>query len=305
VNPTTPLDRSPFPRKTVLVVDPTPEVSAMLSSILPPMGWRIEQAPDNAAALRAVEAGPFDLIITGGKTSGREDVGLLQKIRRVRAHTRMIILTDRRTPEDVLASMRERAFSYFSGSFSMESLADMVRIATEGPCWDDGIEVLAATPEWISLAVRCEVKTAERLMQFLREVTDLEERERGEVGFAFREMLINAIEHGGHFDPNQYVQISYVRTRKAVICRIKDPGEGFSLKEIKHAAFANPPSDPMRHFSYREEQGLRPGGFGVMMARQLVDELVYSEKGNEVLLVKYLGAAAPAVDPGGAANAPD
>jgi anti-sigma regulatory factor (Ser/Thr protein kinase) len=73
-----------------------------------------------------------------------------------------------------------------------------------------------------------------------------------------------------------------------VICRIKDPGEGFSLDEIRHAAIANPSGDPTHHLAVREEQGLRPGGFGVMMARQLVDELVYGEKGNEVLLVKYL-----------------
>jgi anti-sigma regulatory factor (Ser/Thr protein kinase) len=38
----------------------------------------------------------------------------------------------------------------------------------------------------------------------------------------------------------------------------------------------------------REELGLRPGGFGILMARKLVDELLYDEKGNNVLLVKYL-----------------
>lgn len=30
------------------------------------------------------------------------------------------------------------------------------------------------------------------------------------------------------------------------------------------------------------------GGFGVMLAKHLVDELIYAEKGNEVILVKYL-----------------
>jgi anti-sigma regulatory factor (Ser/Thr protein kinase) len=38
----------------------------------------------------------------------------------------------------------------------------------------------------------------------------------------------------------------------------------------------------------REEQGLRPGGFGILLAKKLVDELIYDEKGNDVLLVKYL-----------------
>jgi hypothetical protein len=35
-------------------------------------------------------------------------------------------------------------------------------------------------------------------------------------------------------------------------------------------------------------KSLRPGGFGVLLARHLVDELIYGEKGNEVLLLKYL-----------------
>jgi anti-sigma regulatory factor (Ser/Thr protein kinase) len=34
--------------------------------------------------------------------------------------------------------------------------------------------------------------------------------------------------------------------------------------------------------------GLRPGGFGLLMARQMVDELLYNEAQNEVVFVKYL-----------------
>jgi len=278
----------PTPKRTVLVVDPDPQIGVMLSSILTPLGWTMEVAQDNKAVLSLVEAGLFDLIITGEKTSAREDVELLQEIRRVHPHTRMVILTDDSTPADVITSMREHAFGYFSKPFSLESLAETVRMVTDGPCWDDGIEVLSATPTLISLAVRCEVRTADRLLQFLSEMADLPEREKREVGTAFREMLLNAIEHGGRFDPEQYIEITYIRARKMVMGRIKDPGEGFSLDEIQHAAIANPPEDPMQHLARREALGLRPGGFGVLMARHLVDELIYGEKGNEVLLVKYL-----------------
>jgi anti-sigma regulatory factor (Ser/Thr protein kinase) len=73
-----------------------------------------------------------------------------------------------------------------------------------------------------------------------------------------------------------------------VMCRVKDPGEGFSLDEISHAAIANPEEDPIRHVVHREAKGLRPGGYGVLLAQKLVDELIYNEKGNEVLLVKYV-----------------
>jgi len=279
---------SPCASKGALVVDADPQVEAVLASTLSPQVWSIQHAPDNRAALAMAEARPFDLVLTSEKTSGKEDVNLLRKIRRVRPHTRLIILTDQTTPADVIASMRERAFSYFSKPFESDSLAEMIRYAAEGPCWDEGIEILSATPAWIRLVASCEMKTAERLLQFIHEIADLPEDEKNAVATAFREILMNAIEHGGQFDPNEYVEISYLHARHMVMCRVKDPGKGFSLDELKHAAVSNPPEDPVRHMAYREEQGLRPGGYGVLMTRQLVDELIYSEKGNDVLLIKYL-----------------
>ena len=33
---------------------------------------------------------------------------------------------------------------------------------------------------------------------------------------------------------------------------------------------------------------MRPGGFGILIAKQLVDELVYNERGNEVVMIKYI-----------------
>jgi len=38
----------------------------------------------------------------------------------------------------------------------------------------------------------------------------------------------------------------------------------------------------------REEKGLRPGGFGIMISQAKVDELIYNEAQNEVVFVKYL-----------------
>jgi len=56
-------------------------------------------------------------------------------------------------------------------------------------------------------------------------------------------------------------------------------------------AIANPADDPTRHMALRETKGMRPGGFGVLLAQHLVDELIYGQDGNEVLLVKYLHSA--------------
>ena len=274
--------------KAALLIGDDPEVKAALAIILAPEGWTLEQSANLDDALARAKSRQFDLIVTSRETSGKEDVEFLRRLRRVKPHTRMIILADDSTPHDVIASMREHAFGYLSKGFSVETLADTVTALLETPTWDDGIEIVSATPNLITLALRCRMVTAERLLQFLREITDLPDEELHDVGMAFREMLLNAMEHGGHFDPEKYVEVCYVRTRHVVMARIKDPGDGFTLEEVRHAAVGNPPDDPLAHVIRRNAEGMRPGGYGVMLTKNLVDELIYGEKGNEVLLVKYL-----------------
>jgi anti-sigma regulatory factor (Ser/Thr protein kinase)/ActR/RegA family two-component response regulator len=278
----------PIPVRNALLVGPDVHIEEQLRGILDPSLWAMQHATDNAAALAMASRKNFDLILTSEKTSGKEDVELLRKLRRIRPHTRMIILTEESTPSDVITSMREHAFSYFSKPFSPGALAAMIHCAIDEPCWDDGIDLVSATPEWIRIYARCDLKTADRVLQFFDEIAELPNPERNAVGTAFREMLTNAIEHGGRLDPNQQVEISYLRARHMVKCRISDPGEGFTLDEIPHAAIANPADEPLRHIGYRDALGMRPGGFGVLLTQRLIDELVYNEQGNEVTLIKYL-----------------
>jgi anti-sigma regulatory factor (Ser/Thr protein kinase)/ActR/RegA family two-component response regulator len=278
----------PIAVRAALLVGEDSQIEEQLRTILEPGLWTLQHATSNTTALAMAQSKNFDLIVTGEKTSGREDIELLRRLRRIRPHTHLIILTDESTPADVITSMREHAFSYFSKPFSPGSLTVMVKLAIEDPCWDDGIDVISATPEWIRLRARCDLETADRVLQFFEEIAELPSPERGAVAVASREMLTNAIEHGGHLDPRKEVEISYVRARRMVSCRISDPGDGFTLDEIPHAAIANPKDKPLRHLEYRTSHGMRPGGFGVLLAQRLVDELVYNEQGNEVVLVKYL-----------------
>ena len=87
-----------------------------------------------------------------------------------------------------------------------------------------------AIPQWIALQLHCKLELADRLIPFLSElVKDLSVQEREDVGTAFRELLMNAIEHGAGKDPNKTVRVEYVRAAKFMIYKISDPGEGFSL----------------------------------------------------------------------------
>jgi DNA-binding response OmpR family regulator len=287
------------PQKTALVVASGDDIDELLASVLATEDWNIQRAVDNQDALSLARTKMFDLIITGLKTRGREDLELLRLIRGARPHIRLIILTDEWTPGDVIAAMRQGAFSYFSAPFEPSALAQMVRAAMAEPCWDDGIEILSATPAWVRLTARCDLLTANRLVQFLHGVGGIPQADKDQIISAFREILINAMEHGAHFDPSQHVEISFIRSRRAIACRVKDPGQGFSLHELRHATTGTSLEDLFNSVAFREEKGLRPGGFGMLLAKKLVDELIYDEKGNDVLLIKYLSlASAKSSSPG-------
>ena len=226
--------------RQALLIDSSPELNRMLTDLCYQHDWDIRSAKNNQEALELSQSHAFDLIITGERTSGQQDIELLRRLRLVRPHTRLIILTDEFTPGDVLNSIRERAFSYFARPFSTEELVEIVRSAMTTPFWDDGIEILSATANWVRLAVRCDLATADRLIQFYRETSDLPENETERVATAFREMLLNAIEHGGKFDASQHVEVSYVRTRRMVLCRVKTLAPVFRLKNSSTALLPIP-----------------------------------------------------------------
>src|SRR5205823_1735793 len=101
---------------------------------------------------------------------GLDGLALLRRIRQSRPDTRVVVMTGAGTPDKVVQSIREQAFSYFSKPFSTNAVVDMVNRALESPSWKDDIEVLSGKPDWISLRLCCKAETADRLLQFLREM---------------------------------------------------------------------------------------------------------------------------------------
>jgi DNA-binding response OmpR family regulator len=274
--------------RNVLVVDDDPAVLELLTSVLQREDRHVVGAYDGRTALEEIARFRYDLVVAGGR-NGLDGLELLRRMRQVRPDTPVIVTAEQQDPARVLRAMRERAYSYFHKPLPPGGVADMVRQALEASGWQHDIEVLSARPEWTTLAVRCKMEAGERMVQFLREATaDLPPAPREDIATAFRELLMNSIEHGGRSDPNQSVRVSLIRTRRAFLGQLQDPGDGFSLETIPHAAVGNPADSPIRHVEIRAEQGQRPGGFGILMTRSLVDELVYNERGNEVLFVKYL-----------------
>ena len=274
---------------SLLTVGPTRDLKSMLPIGLATHVDRVEKAPQ--AILRLIKK-PYHLILIDHTTKGEvtaEQIAYLRALQAIRPETKTIVLVSNTTTSKVLEAMRHGVFAYFSRPFEPSAVRDAIAQALSTANRSNGIELLSAEPDFISVRLRCRVQTADRLAQFMREIPSaLTEDDRSELSTAFREMLLNAIEHGGKLDPNEWVRVSRVRTRRTIVYYIVDPGEGFTRSELKHAAILNPDDDPLAHVEIREAQNIRPGGFGMLIASRSVDEVMYNEQGNEVILIKHL-----------------
>lgn len=275
--------------RKILVVDDDRATRELVAAMLEGHGWQLDSAANGPDALSKLEASAFDVILTDINMPGMDGITLLQHIREFRPATPVIIMTGENMASNVAGALRNQAFGYIAKPFTVDAVLEVVQRALGSSADPDDIEITSSLPNWISLQLRCKIATADRLVSFLREMeSTLTPDDRDMVATAFRELLMNAIEHGGHFDPQKKVNVAYVRTARSIIYYLRDPGEGFSVNDLPHAAVSNAPGEPAAHVQARAMQGLRPGGFGILLTRNFADELLYSEKANEVIFIKYL-----------------
>lgn len=274
--------------KRILVVEDEEPLRRLLHELLAAAGFSVMSAGDGVEALEQLSREEFDLVLLDIWLPRMNGLEVLTHLRMQAARPKAVVITADGTPETLLRAVREQAYQYVIKPFEPKTIVELVSKALTTSPAPTAIEVISARPEWVELLVPCELDAAERIQSFLTGLkADLPDELRESVGQAFRELLLNAIEWGGKFDPSRKVRIAYLRGRRMLLYRIADPGPGFRPEDLAHAAVSNPPDKPSEHARVREDKGLRPGGFGILLARRMVDELLYNEARNEVLFVKY------------------
>jgi CheY-like chemotaxis protein/anti-sigma regulatory factor (Ser/Thr protein kinase) len=279
---------APQPHR-LLIVDDDPSIHELIQAMLAGTNWEADSVSNGEETLTRLATHCYDLLLADILMPGMDGLTLLGQLRTRHPDIPVVIMTVRNTPDHVLGSLRREAAAYISKPFSRDTLLNTLQNALSTSVSNDDIKILSDQPHWISLQIRCRIATADRLTQFVRELpSDLDPDQREQIALAFRELLMNAVEHGGHLDPEKTVDLIYIRTARTIVYYIRDPGEGFSMDTLAHAAVANTAEEPFRHVELRRQMGIRPGGFGLLMTKSFADELIYSAKGNEVILIKYL-----------------
>lgn len=276
--------------RRILIVDDDRALRMALSGVLEHAGYLAEQAKDGQEALARLQSGDIDLVLLDVMLPGMNGLEVLSRVASLEHPPRVVMMTADDTPETLLRAVRGQVYQYLRKPFAPTAIVDVVHDVLSASLVSKlPIEVVSARPQWVELVAPCSLELVERIQAFMMQLeADLPEDIRESVGHAFRELLSNAIEWGGKLNPDRQVRISCIRAKRMLLYRIADPGEGFDIERLAHAAIAHPEDRPFDHALIREAQGLRPGGLGLAITRSLVDELIYNEARNEVVFIKYL-----------------
>lgn len=274
----------------ILIADDDRATLHLLQGLLKNAGYATEVAKDGLEAQERLLRGRFDLLLLDIWMPRLNGLELLASLRKRKKGPRVVVMTSDDTPDTLLKAIREQAYRYLHKPVDPKQLIETLEQVLESAAAPSEIEVVSARPDWVELVVPCTRASAARIAEVMAHLeADLTPEVRESVSSAFRELLLNAVEWGGRLDPSRKVRIAYLRFERMLLYRIADPGSGFDPTKLDHAAVGQPEDDPIAHVQVREKKGIRPGGFGLMMVRAQVDELLYNEKRNEVVFVKYLG----------------
>ena len=197
----------------VLIIDSQSPVSREIGNMLATALLPFEYAHGQADTLRRLRHRSFGVVITSPESVVEEDLALLEEMRAIRPGVKCIVLASSSTPDEVIAALRARVYACFAPPFEPFEIANLARRAASDNLWRDDIYILSARPGWVSVRVNCRLITADRLLSFAKELSNqISKDTREEMLQALREILLNAMEHGAAFNPEQVVEVTAVRT---------------------------------------------------------------------------------------------
>jgi CheY-like chemotaxis protein len=261
----------------------------------------IEYAEDGRQALARLACGPVDLVVTDLMMPEINGLQLVAAIREKYPRIPVILMTSQGSEEIAVEALQQGAASYVPKRLLLRYLWETVAKVLKAAVLDRGQDRLS----------QCVLRTEstfhlgndptlfDPLVRYLQEETMrlgvCGEADRIRVGIALEEALANALYHGnldiaselrdeaGYRDLIQQrrsrspyqerrIQVEVCVTRFEAAFTIRDEGRGFDPDALPD------PTDPVNIE--------KATGRGIFLMRAFMDEVLYNEVGNAVVLVK-------------------
>lgn len=230
----------------------------------------------------------FDLCLIDQNLPGMKGEELLSWIKEKAPSIAVIIVTGSMNENFIYSCLQKGALDYIRKPVNLKSFCTTVTHAIERQSMINEmpgeIKADVQTGGWVELTAPSEMEYLARMQIFTH--TLLESQLPMEISQDLRliveEIGRNAIEWGNKFNREKQFKISYCIFPNSIVLKFEDEGEGFHPEGVR-----DPTKDPRAHILKRKEEGKRPGGFGVYLVQKMMDEVIYSERGNCVVMTKY------------------
>jgi len=115
----------------ILIVDDELSVRHSLAEWFREDGFQVETAEDGAAALRAMDRGPYQIVLLDLKMPGMDGIEVQTRIREIDPGATVIILTAYASVETAVHALKLGAFDYVTKPVDPDDLANLVRNALQ------------------------------------------------------------------------------------------------------------------------------------------------------------------------------
>ncbi len=256
----------------VLIVEDEVDVAKLLSILLEENGHDVSTVASGEEVAGFLENNIVDIILLDIILP---NIDGYEVCKRVKTHRKtniipIIMLTARVFPEDVIKGFGVGADKYITKPFEGNALLNEIENQLKKSAEIKNIRVT----DKISLNIDSDVEYIVQINDMVKSLflsTPIKEKDINEIRKALLDVCKSVIEWNGKDDNKQQVCVCYELKEERFVITISDLDAKIDFKDYGE------------HESYDK----RYRGLGILLAKTLMSDIEYNEKGNEVTLSKF------------------
>ena len=254
--------------RRILIVDDHDDLASALAEVFVSQHHEVKAVERRSEAVAIGHLEDFDLVITDLDVRPDERV----------EQSNGICLPDVPQPKagEYLKAFKLCAANYRRETFDEEELKALVATVLDYKIrFVDKVEFVKDIREHIQFELPSALSLMHIVLEYLMkrvEKLGVCKPEQSNLFVALDEAFVNAIKHGNKFDPQKLIRITADVSPDEASFTIEDEGEGFDVNNIPD------PLDPENLF--------KTSGRGVLFIYNIMDEVMYNDRGNRLTMVK-------------------
>jgi len=253
--------------RKILIIDDHDDLATALDEVFSHVGHEVTIREDRDEALASDDLEAFDLVITDldGPASNISSPG-------------EVCLPCVRSDDETehVKAFKLCAANFRRDEFDEHELKDLVATILDYKIrFVDTEEVVQSMRESIEFELPTAISLMHIVLEYLLkrvEKLGVINPDQSNLFVALDEAFVNAVKHGNRFDTQKLVRITAEVSRQEARFIIEDEGEGFNVRSIPD------PLDPENLF--------KTSGRGVLFIYNIMDEVMYNERGNRLTMIK-------------------